>query len=444
MEGGNLTREEVVPFLKDADPAVQQTVLDIIGTRPAWAGGAVEYLGGELAQNDLPEARGEALRRALLALCPTRPVQEVMARALHDDRTPAANRLLLLEVMAQAPLEPLPAAWVRELGRCLDDRENRVVRQAIVTLRGRGRKDFDDRLRRLATDASRPAEIRVAAAAAAAPRLTQVEAPLFAFLLAQLDPKHPPLARLAAAEALGQARLSDAQLGELARAVAGAGALELPHLVAAFEKSHAAAVGKQLVEALEKSPGLGSLSPEGLRRTLQEYPGEVRAAAGPLFKRLEVDAEKQRARLAELGSVLSGGNAVRGRTVFFGAKATCSACHTVKSQGGKIGPDLTKIGSIRTGRDLLEAVVFPSASIVRGFEPYQVTTHDGRVHSGILGRETAEAIYLVTAERAEVRIPRRSIESFEPSRVSIMPQGLDGQLSREELADLLAFLQSLR
>src|SRR5262249_27902661 len=120
------------------------------------------------------------------------------------------------------------------------------------------------------------------------------------------------------------------------------------------------------------------------------------------------------------------------------------ACHTVNFQGGKVGPDLTKIGSIRTGRDLLEAVGFPSASIVRGYEPYQVTTHDGRGHHGLPGRQTAEGIYLVTAERAEVRIPRRGIETFEPSRVSIMPQGLDGQLTHEELADLLAFLQSLR
>jgi putative heme-binding domain-containing protein len=238
--------------------------------------------------------------------------------------------------------------------------------------------------------------------------------------------------------------LSDAQLGELARAIAGAGALELPHLAAAFEKSPSATAGKHFVEALEKSPGLRSLSSEGLRRTLQQYPAEVRQAAALLFKRLEVDAEQQKARLAELEPVLSSGNAVRGRIVFFGAKAACSACHTIRSQGGKIGPDLTKIGSIRTGRDLLEALVFPSASIVRGYEPYQVMTQDGRVHNGILGRETAEAIYLVTAERAEVRIPRRSIETFEPSRVSIMPQGLDGQLTREELADLLALLQSLR
>ena len=71
-------------------------------------------------------------------------------------------------------------------------------------------------------------------------------------------------------------------------------------------------------------------------------------------------------------------------------------------------------------------------------------TTRGTVHTGILKRETAEAIYLVNADRAEVRIPRSEIEALEPGKVSIMPQGLDALLSRQELADLIAFLQSLR
>jgi putative heme-binding domain-containing protein len=181
-----------------------------------------------------------------------------------------------------------------------------------------------------------------------------------------------------------------------------------------------------------------------LRRTLHSYPDEVRQEGSGLFKQIAIEGEKQQARLTELEGALVGASATRGQGVFFGPKAACSACHRVREAGGKIGPDLTRIGAIRTGRDLLEAVVFPSASIVRGYEPYQVTLRDGRVVAGILGRETAEAVFLVTAERAEVRVARSGIASLEPSRVSIMPQGLDGQLSRQELGDLIAYLQSLR
>jgi putative heme-binding domain-containing protein len=199
-----------------------------------------------------------------------------------------------------------------------------------------------------------------------------------------------------------------------------------------------------LVAALAQAPGLPSPAPAALRRTLHAYPDAVRQAAQPLFKRLEVPLAAQQARLAELAPVLKGGDPGRGQDVFFGAKASCAACHTARSQGGQVGPDLSKIGAIRTGRELLESIVFPGASIARGYEPYLVVLKNGRSHQGILKRETGQAIYLVTAERAEVRIPRTDIETLEPSRVSIMPQRLDGQLTRAELADLIAFLGSLR
>src|SRR5262249_594204 len=150
--------------------------------------------------------------------------------------------------------------------------------------------------------------------------------------------------------------------------------------------------------------------------------------ARPLLKRLQPDADRQKARLAELAPVLQGGDAGRGREVFFGKKAVCFTCHTVRSQGGQIGPDLTKIGAARSGPDLLEAVIFPSASFARGYEPFVVVTKQGQSHSGILKRQTAEAIYLVANDRAEVRILRSEIEVLEPGKVSIMPQGLDAQL----------------
>ena len=117
----------------------------------------------------------------------------------------------------------------------------------------------------------------------------------------------------------------------------------------------------------------------------------------------------------------------------------------MNGEGGRIGPDLSKIATIRTGRDLLEALVFPSASFVRGYEPYVVLTQDGRPYMGTLARETVDAIFLYTSEGAELRAARAtSIDEIQHGRVSIMPQGLDAQLPREQLADLLAFLQSLR
>src|SRR5262249_33012575 len=211
-----------------------------------------------------------------------------------------------------------------------------------------------------------------------------------------------PLVRLAAANALGQTRLDAAQLMELARAVPAAGPLELPGLLAAFEKSADAAVGTRLLDELNKAAGLAGLSPTVVERTFKGYPAAVRAAAAELRKRLEADTLKERERLIELEPLLTGGDAGRGRLVFFCVKATCSACHTVENAGGKIGPDLGKIGAVRSGRDLLEALIFPSASFARGYEPYVVETRGGQVVTGILAREAPDALTLVTAERAEV------------------------------------------
>jgi putative membrane-bound dehydrogenase-like protein len=444
MDGGQLTREQVLPLLDTADPALQQAVLDVVTARPEWAGQLVDFLRQWLTRGELPEARRETLRGALLAFCKDAAVQKLVAQTMQEDKTPVASRLLLLEMMAQAPIDKLPADWTAELGKNLSSRFEPVARQAVATVRARNLKEFDELLQKLAVDTAAAAELRVAALGTVVAHLDKVDTPVFDFLQSRLDANLPPLARLAAAEALGLAKLSDAQLETLTRAVASAGALEMPHLVAAYERSRDPAVGRKLVAALDKAPGLASLTPDALQKALQNFPADVRDAGKPLFKRLEINPEQMKARLDELTPALSGGDVKRGRDVFFGKKALCSTCHQIKNEGGQIGPDLTKIGGIRTGRDLLEAIVFPSASFVRGYEPYVVATKDGKLYTGILRRQTAEAIYLVQADRSEIRVPLSQVDSFLPGKESIMPKGLEAQVTKQEFADLLAFLMALK
>jgi putative heme-binding domain-containing protein len=148
--------------------------------------------------------------------------------------------------------------------------------------------------------------------------------------------------------------------------------------------------------------------------------------------------------LAEFLSLLEGGNAGRGRTVFFSSKTACSTCHQVSSEGGRIGPDLTTIGAIRAGRDMIESIVFPSSTIAQEFEPYTVVTTDGRAISGILAGQTADTIVLRDSSGAETRLRRDQIEEMNRQPTSIMPEGLDRLLSPQEFRDLLAYLQSLR
>ena len=73
-----------------------------------------------------------------------------------------------------------------------------------------------------------------------------------------------------------------------------------------------------------------------------------------------------------------------------------------------------------------------------------MATHDGQSLSGLIAQESAEAVVLVTPRGGEVRLPRSAIEEIRPSRESIMPRGLEANMSRDDLSDLVAFLSNLK
>lgn len=444
MENGNLTRNDVVPLLESADADLERTALAVVVSRREWAGDVADLLRRKLDGPELSEGDQGLVKAALLALCREQAIQAVVADTLHAASTTERVRRLLMEVISESSVRTLPSRWNDELRRCLNASDEQVVLQAVNTVRTRNVSTFDADLLRLALDESQSPALRLAALGAVAPRLDTVVPALVEFLQRELNSGSSSLTRLAAASALGNLRLDDSQLEELMAAVAAAGAIELPYLLAAFERSHNPQVGKNLVAALEKSPGVANFSPDAMRHVIGAYPPEVAHAAAPLLERLQAAFANQGARLVELQAVLSGGDWIKGRAIFQGAKASCSACHAIKSMGGKIGPDLSKIGNIRTPRDLLESIVLPSSSIARGYEAYTVVTKGGKAFSGNLVSDLPDALTLVTTERTEIRVLRSDIDEVEPSRVSIMPQGLDTLLSRQELADLIAYLMSLK
>jgi putative heme-binding domain-containing protein len=177
-----------------------------------------------------------------------------------------------------------------------------------------------------------------------------------------------------------------------------------------------------------------------------------RPSAVPFLERLPEDvkailskgADGIRGRLERYAPLLEGGDAARGREVFFGKKAACGSCHAVGSRGGRVGPDLTRIGRIRAGRDLLESVLAPSSTFAQGYDPYLASGQDGEVRSGVLVSQTADAVVLREASGAELRLARGSIRELRRAETSIMPEGLERALGDAEFRDLMAFLKSLR
>jgi putative heme-binding domain-containing protein len=152
---------------------------------------------------------------------------------------------------------------------------------------------------------------------------------------------------------------------------------------------------------------------------------------------------KQRARLDALAAPLPHGDPARGAAIFTDAKSLCITCHTLGGAGASFGPDLTKIGAIRSERDLLEAIVYPGASLVRSFEPVIVRTRGGE-QMGLVRKDAADEVILAVAPGAEVRIPRGEVIETQFSSTSLMPSGFDGLLTPQEIADLIAYLRSAK
>jgi putative heme-binding domain-containing protein len=352
--------------------------------------------------------------------------------------------------MAQSGLKAVPASWVEAWLHVLDSQDTRLVGEtlsairALPPLKGEAADRLSAALLKVADREPGAPAIRLEALAAVPGGLTTVSPEVFAFLCVQLDPDRPVAVRAAAVDVLSRAKLTGEQLLALTDTIPTVGPLEVNRLVAAFSQRRDEAIGLKLVAALGKSASLSTLRSESLKVLLAKFPKTVQEEANALYAKLDVDLAQQRSRLEQLLATLGSGDIRRGQAIFNSTKAACSTCHAIGYVGGRVGPDLTRIGGIRTSRDLLESITFPSSSFVQTYEPLTVATRDGKVHNGLLRTDSAEEVVLTISATEEVRIPRAEIEEMRPGTVSVMPAGLEQQLTPQELADLVAFLQACK
>jgi putative heme-binding domain-containing protein len=383
------------------------------------------------------------VRQALITMGAAPEMRQTIAGALGDARLDAGRQLLVLQAVAEGSWKNWPPEWTEGLRTSLKHADGRVRIEAIGLARARGVTSVDEDLRRLAFSGSEPDEVRIAALSALGARQPQLDDAAFRYLLTQLGPRVDASRKLAAAQVLARARCSPQQLRELARNhLASADALVLPNLLEAYRNNRDISVGGELVNALGAiDSSLGTVGSQRVREIVGRFPQEVQRAAAPLLARIESGRRTRLDKLRRLEPALqAAGSTQRGREIFFGAKAGCSSCHTIGSDGGHVGPDLTSIGAIRSPHDLLEAIVLPSESFVPGHEVYRVETAR-EVYSGVLKSRNDEAVLLIAGPGDEVRVPRKEIVKMGHAPVSLMPEGFDEVLSLDEMADLLAFLR---
>ena len=139
------------------------------------------------------------------------------------------------------------------------------------------------------------------------------------------------------------------------------------------------------------------------------------------------------------------GDAQRGRLLFADERrAACTKCHSVDGRGSRAGPDLATVGDQFTRRDLIDAVLSPSATIAVGYGTTRVETKAGETHQGVLKQVTDLGIELMGADGHRVRLAAGDIREQHGSSVSLMPEGLQAGFSPQEFTDLIEYLVSLR
>jgi putative membrane-bound dehydrogenase-like protein len=423
----------------------------VIGRHSEWGDALVTVFRKRLLEDSSTSQERAALAQQLARIAAAPLIQQMLATTAADPERSDEVRATALDAMNRSELRQLPEAWSTAITRLISESPMKpsLVERSLGLVRGRKPEPqilgvLTESFTRLGADVRQPNALRLAALAAIPTERFALDDQTVRYLTDRLGNDPLMTTRLAAADIATRAALRDSQLLELCRSVANLGPLELARVLPAFASSSDERVGRALLSALKNAPAGGSVRPEQLRQATEKYPITLRTQAEEWLASFDTSAASQTKRLEELLQQLPTGDVRRGQAVFNGAKGACATCHAIGYLGGNVGPDLTRIGSVRNERDLLEAIVSPSASFVRSFEPVTVATRDGRIFSGIVKKDSADEVTLVVGADKEERIARSEIDEIRPGSVSVMPAGLDQQLGLQELADLVAFLRACK
>jgi len=446
LKAPELGASDVIKLLEHPDEKLRNTAAWICERRPQWADSLAGYFETRLrATGDTPGLVDQVARFAKSST-----VSQLVGRIAGSESASKESRRLALKVMARAGVKEGPDPWRQSVAIALADADTKLVGDGLKAAReiGPSKKEGDpipQGLLKAGLNASlRPGD-RLLALSLFPPGKLDMSSDLFNFVLSHLSEAQPVDVRGNAASVLATAKLSESQLLSLMEPLRQMGPLEIPRVLAAFEQTDNERVGISLIDALSKARSARSLRADVLRPRLKKYPISVQKRLEDFLTQQQQSRAGEVARLESMLAEVQGkGDIRRGQAIFNSAKAACNACHSMGYAGGNLGPDLTRIGEVRSERDLLEAILYPSASFVRSYEPMHLTTKNGDTHSGVIRKDSPEEVVLGTGPNLEVRLAKAEIAEMRPSEVSVMPQGLEEQISRQDLADLVAFLKNTR
>ena len=107
------------------------------------------------------------------------------------------------------------------------------------------------------------------------------------------------------------------------------------------------------------------------------------------------------------------------------------------------GPHLADIGKRYKRIELIESILLPSRKIAQGFDTWAFAMDDGKVYTGFVTLESVETVTVRDATGISHELHQQNIEDRLKQEISMMPLGIVGNLSPEQLANLIAYLESL-
>jgi putative membrane-bound dehydrogenase-like protein len=331
-------------------------------------------------------------------------------------------------------ITPPQAAWhLDAVAEMLDAIDRDKHENALSERQRKWVESFFERARSLLADPKAEEDKRLAALRLLARRFQSGPAPI-PLLTAQLVPQNSAAVQSAIVAALG--RLDDDQVPHelLNRWATITPALRAQSLDVLFSR-------QRWLRLLVDSMGKGQVPANQLdaarrQMLLQHKEASIREAAARLFAgATNPDRKKVLDEFRAVTEMI--GDHSRGKAVF--AKR-CATCHQLEGVGFAVGPDLASMNN-KSPAVLLIAILDPNQAVDNRYLQYLAATRDGRIHNGILVSENSNTVTLKEQEGKEKVLLRSELEELRSTGKSLMPEGLEKDLTRQDLADVIAYLR---
>ena len=437
IDGSELQPNEIIEALfESGDVALQRMAVANLGRHPAGFDAAATRLRSSLKARPI----ADDTIAVFASLMDQDSVGQLASEQLASGSK--AAQLIALHAIAKGKRPQAAESWSDSLSSLLQDQDADLARAAVAAAATYRLSELREHLLAIAKDEKRPIDLRMEAMATL--HSGPVETPVLQRLVNLYQDSNSPATSDRAAQIIGGANLTPKQLEMIAPLLSKASPTQLRDLVRPFQRNVKEPQAEAFLDAIEAATSFQSLAEHELSDVIKRFPRTSIDRGNRLLDGLKEHHQQQQTRLQLLRDRLHRGDATRGKMTFASEKSKCSTCHRIGDQGTAVGPDLTTIGANRSSSDLLESIVFPSASIVRDYATHQILTVNGQALSGIVVRESIDSLDLQQANGKRVSLNRADIDIMKPNSVSIMPAGLDGVLQEDELLDVVKYLQTLK